>query len=378
MHLISKATLYTALFSCLSLYSCEKKEATVPELTVPTTYDGSAFFTVSAQESTLVNNYLTFSSILKSGNDGSTVNPRDLNLGFSTNSPSIKSATTPSFITLMEGTNGYFDKLSKASAGTYFPGANSMGIGGVYGNYVFNGDGIEPAEIIEKGLLGAAFYNYGLKLYIDNPNIANPASVDRLLALYGTSPDFPNSSNAAFYARPDKALAAYAAQRDKGDDKGIYSQIKTQFIKLQAAYKGGSNYDRERNQSFSDLLTLWEKVLAASAIHSCQQTLERLQGTNPTDPLKAQALHWNSSSIGFLLGLRTIPNKTITDAKIDEILVKLYFVPQGTSSAHKVVTEPGTSATQISEVIITIQTTYGFSDQEVIDMKTNWVGQQGR
>jgi hypothetical protein len=94
--------------------------------------------------------------------------------------------------------------------------------------------------------------------------------------------------------------------------------------------------------------------------------------------LKAQALHWNSSSIGFLLGLRTIPNKTITDAKIDEILVKLYFVPQGTSSAHKVVTEPGTSATQISEVIITIQTTYGFSDQEVIDMKTNWVGQQGR
>lgn len=378
MKLYLKAIPFILCLSITGLFSCEKKEDAIPELTIPAAYDGSTFATVSAQEGALVNNYLNFLPILKSGNNGTNINPRDLNLGFSTSSPTIKSATTPYFISLTEGASGYFDKLSKASGGTYTPGANPMGNGGLYANYVFSGDGTEPAELIEKGLLGALFYNYGLKLYIENPNVANPTTADQLLALYGSSPDLPNSSNAAFYARPDKAIAAYAAQRDKGDEKGIYTQIKTQFIKLQAAYKGGANYNRERDQAFSDILTLWEKVLAATAIHSCYQTLERIQATNAPDLTKAQALHWHSSSIGFLLGMRTIPNKTITDAKIDEVLAKLYFVPQGETTAYKVLTESAAAATQITQAISMIQTTYGFSDQEVLDMKTNWVGQQGR
>lgn len=378
MQLFSKAILLCLLFLTAGFWACDKKEETIPELTIPATYDGSTFSTVSAQETALVTSYLNFSPILKSGNNGNPINPRDLNLGFSTNSPSIKSATSAYFASLLEGTDGYFDRLSKASAGTYTPTATPTGNGGVYGTYVFTSDGIEPAEVIEKGLLGATFYHYGLKLFIENPNIANPATADQLLALYGASPDFPNSSNAAFYARPDRALAAYAAQRDKGDDAGIYSQIKAKFIRLQAAYKGGPNYTRERDQAFSDLLTLWEKVMAASAIHACHQTINRVQAAPSSEASRAQALHWNSSSIGFLLGLRNIPNKTITDSRLDELLGKLYFVPRGTSSAYKLVTEPTAAATQIAGVITTLQTTYGFTDQEVQDMKTNWVGQQGR
>lgn len=358
----------------LSLSGCEKKD-TLPDLTLSDTYDGSKFSSYAAQEIAIVNNLNELIAVARSGNGGEEVNVRDIALAFSINSPSVKSATTPYFTSLLEGTGGLFDRLSKASAQTYTPSGSSGGTGGVYGGYVFDANGLEPAELIGKGLLGAALYRYALNLYIQNPNINNPATADRLLATYGANPDFPNSPNAP---RPDKAVAAYVAQYDKNDGKGLYSKIKQDFLKLQAAYIAGEAYAQARDQAYSDILTTWEKGLAAAAIHSCHKVVEIMSAPTPSEAAKAQALHRYSECIGLILGLRTIPNKTITDTRLDELLGLLNFQPQGSSAAYKIVTEPARETGRVKEVLAKLKETYSFSDQEIEDLKKDWVSTQSR
>lgn len=371
---------YTTLISFVFLAtgyvftSCNKVES-LPELTVPGTYEGSKFSSYTVQEVALINNLDSLVKIAKSGEGGEEVNVRDLGLAFSTNSPSLKSVTTPYFTSLLEGTVGYFEKLSKASTHLYTPTDSPGSTGGIYGGYLFDGNGVEPAELITKGLLGAALYRYGLNLYIQNPNINNPATADQLLAVYGANPGFPNSPNAS---RPDRAVAASVARHDKNDGNGIYSKIKQNFLKLQAAYTAGDSYAQQRDQAYSDILTLWEKGQAAAAMYACHKAVELMSAAAPSEANKAEALHHYSEIIGYLLGFKSIQNKTIPDARIDELLDLLNFQPQGTSSAYKLVTDPAREVVRVKEVIAKLKETYSFSDQEIEDLKKDWVSVQSR
>ncbi len=357
-----------------TIASCEKKE-TIPELTIPDSYDGSSFASYAAQEIALISNLNNLIAVLNSGNSGEPVNVRDLALGFSTNSPSVKSATNTYFASLLEGTNGYFDRLSKASGKGYVPTGPPQGSGGVYGGFLFDSTGIEPAALIGRGLLGAALYRHALNLYIQNPNINNPATADQLLGVYGANPSFPNSPTAA---RADQAVAALAARYDKNDGNGLYSKLKQNFIKLQAAYKAGGSYNQQRDQAFSDILTLWEKAQAAAAIHACHEVVSLMSAPSPSPLEKANALHRYSECIGFLLGYKTISNKTITDTRLDELLALLNFQPQGPKAAYKIVTDPARELANVREVIARLKETYRFSDQEIEDLKKDWVTEQGR
>lgn len=359
----------------LVLSSCKKQDA-LPDLTIQTSYEGSNFNSFAAQEKALVNNLNGLISVAVSGNNGEEINVRDLALAFTTNSPTVKSATNSNFTTLLEGTNGYFDKLSKASAKVYTPTNPSTGYGGVYGRYLFNENGVELAQLIENGLLGAALYQYGLNLYIQNPNINNPATADQLLAVYGASPEFANSPNAT--TNSDKAIAAIAAKFDKNDGNGLYSKIKQNFLKLQSAYKAGEDYNQQRDQAFSDILTLWEKAQAAAAIHACHRVVELLSSAAPSEGYKAEALHQYSICLGTLIGYKTIPNKTITEARINELLTVLNFQPNGTIYAYKIVTDTAGELPRIKEVIARLKETYSFSDQEIEDLKRDWAKEQGR
>ncbi len=374
MRLFTKVPYFILPGILVFLSACEKKDS-LPALTVPTTYDGSTFSAYANQEIALINNLDSLIKVMMSGNAGGEINARDLGLAFSTNSPSLKSATSTYFTGLLEGTNGYFDKLSKSSAKVYSPAESPGGSGGVYGGYVFDATGVEPAALISRGLLGAALYRYALNLYIQNPNINNPATVDRLLAVYGSNPDFPNSPTTA---RPDKAVAALLARRDKNDGNGLYSKVEQNFLKVQAAYKAGDAYTQQRDQAYSDILYLWEKGIAANAIYAGHQVVDLMSAASPTAATKAQALHRYSELIGYLLGFKTIQNKTITDTRLDELLSLLNFQPQSTPTAYKLVTNPTQEVAKVKEVISKLKETYSFSDQEIEDLKKDWVSVQSR
>lgn len=362
----------------LSFASCKKNNK--EELTIPENYDGQSFAANSTIQSALVSQLIQLSDAMKAGRTaGTVVTKQSLDDLFMTGSPSLATEITDYFKDKLQGTGGWFDELAKASGATWTPQApDGTSEGGVYGGYLFDENGVEPEQLVEKGQFGATLYNHAVKLM---SGTITSATVDQLLAIYGAKPQFANSgsNNVAANIR-DVAMANYAARRDKNDGTGLYSQMKKEFIKLQVYVKAGSDYNTERDQALKNIQSIWEKINAATVINYCHSPIATLSGTNPTDAQIGGALHAIGEGIGFIQGFKTInPNyRKITDAQIDAILELFNAPANGVATTYRFATSPATELPKLQQAISSLQSIYGFSNQEIEDFKYNWVAVQGR
>jgi hypothetical protein len=366
----------SAMFSC-------KKEETRPALQIPTNYDGTAYTSNASVQISVINRLNDLTSEAKKGRvAGTTITKTALDNLFTTGSPNLASIITPYFKGKLEGTNGWFDEIAKASGGTYMPGTPT-GQGGVFGTgssaYLFDENGLEIEQLIEKGQFGATLYKHATDLLSGDLSLA---SADQLLAIYGATPAFANSgSNNVAADNRDRAMANYAARRsDVNDNNSLYIQTKNQFLKLQAALKAGNAYNTEKNEAVAAIKLLWEKINAATIINYCHSVISTMSQTSTTDNQKASALHAYSECVGFIHGWRTIPqnHKKITDAQIDEILVLLNAPANGTPTSYKFITDPANELPKLQQIISKLQGIYGFSNAEIESFKKNWVNEQGR
>ncbi len=355
--------------------ACEDNDKA--DLVIPATYDGAAFATNTTTQAAVRNNLEKLvNEAKKARTAGATVTFDALTTLYATGTPSIKSVTTSYYDSRLAGTGNWLEELAKASGGTYTPATPTGGQGGVYGSYLFDENGLELEQLVEKGLFGAAMYNHAVTLA---DGAITLATVDQLVSIFGAHPDFPNS-NTSKVANPDKFLATYAARRDKNDGNGLYSQMKNAFIKLQAALKAGDDYKEEQEEALDALFTTWEKINAATIINYCHQTIAGLSATNPTDAQKSAALHAYGEGVGFTHGWRGLSSKykIITDTQIDEILTLLNAPQNGTPTSYKFVTDPVNELPKLTQIITKLKGIYKFSDQEIEDFKKNWVSEQGR
>ncbi len=356
--------------------SCNDDEPRAP-LEIPTEYDGSAYASnTSAQTAVLTNLTALVNEAKKGRTPGTTVVLANLQNLYTTGTPSLKNTSTTYFAGKMESIGGFMDELSKASVGTYTPGTPT-GQGGVYGSYLFDENGLEFEQLIEKGQFGAVLYKHATDLLSGALTVA---TADQLIAIFGASPAFPNTGTAANSTTPDKFLANYAARRDKNDGNGFYIQLETAFIKLQAALKAGDEYKQEQQEAIDAIKLIWEKVNAATVINYCHVATSTLSATSVTDAQKSSALHALGEGIGFAQGWKTIPTsfKKITDTEIDEVLVLLNAPASDTPTVYKFVTDAVTELPKLQQAITKLKGIYGFTDQEIEDFKSNWVSVQGR
>jgi hypothetical protein len=234
--------------------------------------------------------------------------------------------------------------------------------------------------MVEKGLFGAALYNQAVVLMKGHAGFT-PANADQLLAFYGASVNFNSSDDAAKHgASVDRFMANYAARRDKNDGKGLYTQLKTQFIRLQAAAKQEPNYHDDLLNALDQIASLWEKANAATVINYCHSAVSTLSSTSTTEAQKGAALHSLNEAMGFLQGWKTIDAgyRRITDAQIDEYLALLNVPATGTPTPYSFLTDPVNQLPKLQQLISKLQTLYQFSTQDVEDFKRNWVKEQGR
>jgi hypothetical protein len=372
--------LIATVLSTALVVSCKKKNSERPDLVVPTTYDGSKFAANTATQEALITQLTALTNEAKNGrNEANTVTQANLQNLFIAGSPSLSAEVTSYFKTRLEGTGGWFDELAKASGTTWTPQAPAAGSnGGVYGGYLFDENGVEIEQLIEKGQFNATLYNHAVKLMSGTITIA---TADQLVAVFGAKPAFANSgSNNVAAENRDRAMANYGARRDKNDGKGMYAQIKVAFITLQAAIKAGAEYNVERDKALEDIQLLWEKINAATVINYCHSPIDKLSQTNPSDADIAASLHAIGEGIGFIQGFKTINQqyRRITDAQIDEILTLFNAPDNGTATVYKFATESLTELPKLQQAITKLQTIYGFTNQEIEDFKSNWVSVQGR
>ncbi len=363
--------LLPAFLFAVFLFSACKDDDKTP-LVIPTAYDGAAFQTNAATQLDVLARLTKLVNEAKKGRTpGALVSSDSLNYWYTTGNPSLQSLTSAYY---SGNTAAWSPELALASGNTYVPGTPT-GNGGTYSGYLFDENGLELEQLLDKGHYGALLYQHFNDLAA---GAITEATVDQMLAIFGANPTFPNSYQANLHAQPDKFIANYAARRDKNDGNGFYTNIRDQFIILQAAVKAGPEYDRERDEAIAAIRLLWEKANAGTIINYLYAVISKLSATNPTDADIASALHSYGETVGFVHGFRTLSNKKITDAEIDDLLTLLNAPANGTPTSYKFATDPLNELPKLTQVIAKLQSIYGFTAQELEDFKKNWVAEQNR
>lgn len=364
------------IIAAISLVAC-KEETPTPSLNIPSSYNGSSFSADAADQLALRSNLNALVNEAKRGRDAAnTVQFSELSNLYTAGNPSVASNTNSYFQGRLEGPAGWLAELAKASGNTYTPGTPT-GEGGAFGGYLFDENGLEIEQLVEKGLFGAMNF-YQAQQLLRTPNMAN---LHKALALYGAHPSFPNTPTAANAEFPDAHMANYAARRsDNTDPNSLYARIKTAFITAQAAIEQGAEFNAERDAAIANIRLNWEKVNAATIINYCHSVISTMSGTAPTDAQKASALHAYGECVGFRHGWRNLPadSKRITDAQIDEVLGLLRAESGQTPSSYLFITEPVANLPRLQQVITRLQQIYGFSNAEVESFRNNWVNIQNR
>jgi hypothetical protein len=384
-----KNKLTTMLWATLTLgiaftfTSCGKDDEeelipTVPGLTIPSVYELAGYNANTTTEYSLRSQLSALSTYMKTAEVlGVEVTLDELNNKFSNGgNPSLADITDTYYKNLIE--NSFFPELASSSGNSFDPmnGATATE-GGVYGARLFNRRAKETLQEIEKGLFEAAFYNYFINL---TQGTIDVAAVDRMVAIYGAHPNFPNTNTAANTSTPDQFIALYAARRDKNDGSGLYTKIRDQFIRLRAAVAAGSAFNEDRDAAISNLKVLIEKAIMATAANYGITAQMKLSSTAPTPLIISGGLHDLGEAVGFIHGFKSVPqqHRVITDAQIDE-LIGLLLAPAGTEGEqYRFVTEPVATLPNIDTYLDIIQDIYEFSDQEMADFEFNWILVNGR
>lgn len=219
----------------------------------------------------------------------------------------------------------YMDSIESVSNSVV---AGSQGVPGVVVSndmtkqYLQSGTGVEYTQFIEKGLMGAVFYNQISQVYLGNSkmNVDNTSAVDpgngkyytvmehhwdEAYGYFTSAIDYPNNGT-------DRFLGKYAYSRE-----GLLSSAS----KIAEAFRRGraaiSNDDMvTRDAQIAIIRTELELVCAATAIHY----LNAASGNLTDDALRNHEL---SEATAFIDALQYGENPTITNGQIAAILATI-------------------------------------------------------
>lgn len=231
-------------------------------------------------------------------------------------SKQLKSKTFENQQTVFED---LFDELATASESTVDGAEGQSGVvESLDGskNYLLGDDGLDHAQLIEKGLMGACFYYQALAVYMgaDRMNVDNETVEpgegtkmehhwDEAFGYFGVPKDFPTSKDGILF------WGSYADKRDAV--LGSNSNLMNALLKGRAAI---SNQDLStRDEAIVEAQKNWELIAVGSALHYINETLASFDDM----AIRGHAL---SEGIAFTYSLQFNPNKKITNTQVGEVL----------------------------------------------------------
>ena len=213
-----------------------------------------------------------------------------------------KDIRSKTFEIVREDFDTYLEALAQNSASTTLAAEGVAGLStSVDGEktYVFNENGIEYVQIIEKGLMGACFYYQGTSVYLgaDRMNVDNEIIEpgegtamehhwDESFGYFGVPLDFPSNTDGLVF------WGDYCNDREA--DLGTNS-IMNAFLTGRAAIS--ANELEIRDEQIEIVREKWELVSASTAIHYLNSALENT-GDN------TRKFHALSEAIAFTYSLQ--------------------------------------------------------------------------
>jgi hypothetical protein len=186
-------------------------------------------------------------------------------------------------------------------------------------SFLFNENGVELAQIIEKGLAVSCLYYQSsivylgdTKMSVDNKAVTTGKGTnmehhfDEAFGYFGAPIDFPgNISGLKLWAKYSNKVNSIL---------GCNSKVMNAFFKGRAAISA-EDYDA-RDIARQTIKTEWEIILAAVGISYLNDARE-----NSADP--ALCYHYLTEAYAFIMGLKYGASKSIPDAEVDNILTAL-------------------------------------------------------
>jgi len=211
------------------------------------------------------------------------------------------------------------DELAETSQSTV---AGSSGISGVITSldgtksYLIGADGLDHAQIIEKGLMGACFYYQATSIYFgddrmnaDNETIEPGEGTDmehhwdEAFGYLGVPKTFPADKDGLFF---------WGSYTDKRNEVLSSNQtIMDAMLKGRAAI---SNNDLDaRDEAIMEARNIWELIAVGSALHYLNDGIANFDD-------KAISSHGLSEAIGFVYSLQFNTTKKISNEQVGELL----------------------------------------------------------
>lgn len=319
--------------------SCKYDEQGEDGYTVPTTYafvDENGNSTVSYSGQTDRLNQLEEMVVLMKSGTGATVSEQALldmyantgdNGGGNFSFSSTKQLENKTFTNdvqmfkdwmsdLATASNDYMETAASGQAGVLTSGTSS---------YLFDENGYEPVQLIEKGLMGATFMHQAVNVYFgdskinaDNTEAEDPTNGDYYTAMehhfdeafgyFGVDVDFPNTVPGSFWGK-------YCDKQDA--DINSNSVMMDNFLKGRAAI---SNDDMtSRDAAIEEIRLMWEEITARQAV----TYLNSAKGQLGTD--NAKAFHALSEAYAFAWNIRYAPLETRRVSQTDHALIMAMF-----------------------------------------------------
>ena len=229
------------------------------------------------------------------------------------------------------------------------------------GKYLVNAEGIEPAQMIAKGLMGALLYYQATSVYLgdDKMNVDNTEVVegkgtamqhhwDEAFGYFGAPVDYLTNTEAkATY------WASYAQKRASVID--VSDDIFNAFIEGRAAIN--NNDIAKRDEAIATIKKNWELLAAANVVHYINSAIEDLDNNN-----EGNFYHHMSEGKAFLYSLKYNLDKSISIAQINEIDALLGNSPKA-SFADKDAT-----ITALEQANLKLQEIFGFTNPQMTNL----------
>jgi len=319
-------TPYLLAAIAISFTACDTDDDPIdPTYTVPDTYsferDGASTVTYSGQterldQLTLMGTYMkSANTIGAAALDAQTLRNMFANrnspysgLTFSKDLQSKCFAPDTVFFQEMMDQLADISQFTSQQAAQGTPGVLTTGNSSSTAGYLVNANGLEPTQVIEKGLMGAVFLYQAMEVYLSNDRMgatgndefdgANNYTLmehyfDEAFGYLGAPIDFPSdltSDDARFWAK-------YAYARHTGTDySGIATDLMLGFRKGRAAITAKEYADRD--DAIQSIVTEWETVAGGTIVDYLQKSL-----SSTSVPLYKRN-HQLSEAIGFMIGLK--------------------------------------------------------------------------
>lgn len=226
---------------------------------------------------------------------------------------------------------GYFEKMDNL---TNDPNANDTIIGGRY----FFPNGVEPQQLIEKGLMGASLYYQATSKKLTNlpsKTNENPQKGDK-----PTAREKQFDEAFGYLGVPTDLPKIPSGKRDEIDGKfktsswfwGHYlrsrnSELKNKSTLFNAFLKGRKAITQQlpgkRKEAVNTIYKEWEKLIASNVAHYVNSTISDIQN----NAVGSKWHHWSEAK-AFTMCLKYSPQKTISTSQINTIMSKLGDSPK--------------------------------------------------